>query len=69
MDGCPSRPVGHRQRRSIHWEPGQRPRVLEQEFIGAESATHFRHAFGHQEEYRELPHKHGIDFDERYVWG
>lgn len=44
--------------------PSQLDSVLE--YIDKQQGHHRRRTF--QEEYRELLRKHGVDFDERYVW-
>ena len=44
--------------------PSQLEAVLE--YVDTQHEHHRTRTF--QEEYRELLHKHGIDFDERYVW-
>ena len=44
--------------------PSQLEAVLE--YIGTQEEHHRNRSF--QEEYREFLHKHGIEFDERYVW-
>ena len=44
--------------------PSQVEAVLQ--YIDGQQEHHRTRTF--QEEYRELLHKHGIDFDERYVW-
>lgn len=44
--------------------PSQTDAVLR--YIGSQKEHHRTRTF--QEEYRELLRKHGIDFDERYVW-
>jgi REP element-mobilizing transposase RayT len=44
--------------------PSQLETVLE--YIGTQEDHHRTRTF--QEEYREFLHKHGIEFDERYVW-
>jgi REP-associated tyrosine transposase len=44
--------------------PSQLDAVLE--YINKQQEHHRTRTF--QEEYRELLHKHGVDFDERYVW-
>jgi REP-associated tyrosine transposase len=44
--------------------PSQLEAVLQ--YIEAQQEHHRTHTF--QEEYRELLRRHGIDFDERYVW-
>lgn len=44
--------------------PSQLEAVLE--YIGTQEEHHRTRTF--QEEYREFLHKHGIEFDERYVW-
>jgi len=36
------------------------------QYIGTQQEHHRTRTF--QEEYRELLHRHGVDFDERYVW-
>jgi REP element-mobilizing transposase RayT len=36
------------------------------EYVKKQQQHHRRRTF--QDEYRELLHKHGVDFDERYVW-
>ena len=36
------------------------------QYVNAQQEHHRTRTF--QEEYRELLHKHGLDFDERYVW-
>jgi len=44
--------------------PSQLDAVLE--YVDTQQEHHRTRTF--QEEYRELLHRHGIDFDERYVW-
>jgi putative transposase len=44
--------------------PSQLEAVLQ--YVEAQQEHHRTRTF--QEEYRELLHKHGVDFDERYVW-
>jgi putative transposase len=44
--------------------PSQLHAVLQ--YVEAQQEHHRTHTF--QEEYRQLLRKHGIDFDERYVW-
>ncbi len=44
--------------------PGQLDAVSQ--YIGTQQEHHRTRSF--QEEYREFLHKHGVDFDERYVW-
>ena len=44
--------------------PSQLEAVLQ--YIETQQEHHRTHTF--QEEYRELLRRHGIDFDERYVW-
>jgi putative transposase len=44
--------------------PSQLDAVLQ--YVDAQQEYHGTRTF--QEEYRELLHRHGIDFDERYVW-
>ena len=44
--------------------PSQLEAVLR--YVDTQQEHHSTRTF--QEEYRELLHKHGIDFDERYVW-
>ncbi len=44
--------------------PSQLDSVVE--YVDKQQGHHRRRTF--QEEYRELLHKHGVDFDERYVW-
>jgi putative transposase len=44
--------------------PSQLEAVLQ--YVEAQQEHHHRRTF--QNEYRALLHKHGIDFDERYVW-
>ena len=44
--------------------PSQLEAVLE--YVDTQQEHHRTRTF--QEEYRELLHKHGLDFDERYVW-
>jgi putative transposase len=45
--------------------PSQLESVLE--YVDKQPEHHRGRTF--QEEYRELLRKHGVDFDERYVWG
>jgi REP element-mobilizing transposase RayT len=44
--------------------PGQLEAVLE--YVDTQQEHHRTRTF--QEEYRELLRRHGVDFDERYVW-
>ena len=44
--------------------PSQLETVLE--YVETQQEHHRTRMF--QEEYRELPRRHGVDFDERYVW-
>ena len=44
--------------------PSQLEAVLQ--YVDTQQEHHRTRTF--QEEYRELLHKHGLDFDERYVW-
>ena len=44
--------------------PSQLEAVLQ--YVDAQEEHHRARTF--QEEYRELLHRHGVDFDERYVW-
>lgn len=44
--------------------PSQLPSVLN--YIEAQKEHHRTRSF--QEEYRDVLRKHGVDFDERYVW-
>ena len=44
--------------------PSQLEAVLQ--YVDAQQEHHRTRTF--QEEYRELLHRHGVDFDERYVW-
>ena len=44
--------------------PSQLEAVLE--YVDTQQEHHRTRTF--QEEYRELLHRHGVDFDERYVW-
>ena len=44
--------------------PSQLEAVLQ--YVDAQEEYHCTRTF--QEEYRELSHGHGVDFDERYVW-
>ena len=44
--------------------PSQLDAVLQ--YIDGQKEHHCTRTF--QEEYRELLRKHGVDFDERYVW-
>ena len=59
--------------RSFFWQrgygafsvrPGQLKAVLE--YVDTQQEHHRTRTF--QEEYRELLRRHGVDFDERYVW-
>jgi hypothetical protein len=45
--------------------PSQLEAVLLQ-YVQTQEEHHRTHTS--QEEYRELLHRHGVDFDERYVW-
>ena len=49
---------------AISVSPSQLEAVLQ--YIETQQEHHRTHTF--QEEYRELLRRHGIDFDERYVW-
>ena len=44
--------------------PSQLDAVLQ--YVETQDEHHHTHTF--QEEYRELLHRHGVEFDERYVW-
>jgi REP element-mobilizing transposase RayT len=44
--------------------PSQLAAVLE--YVDKQQEHHRTRTF--QEEYRELLHKHGVEFDERYIW-
>ena len=44
--------------------PSQLGSVIQ--YVQRQEEHHRTHTF--QEKYRELPRRHGVEFDERYVW-